>query len=131
MKNTLKKKLLVGFTAASILFGSVFGSLAACTKTESNSDNFQKYSVVKMTGNYVLHRNIEKAPYVINTKCGLRLSWGGRSGVSVYNDSEFSSPLSAINLKLYFGKTLEELEKNHFEYTDVCEECFPDGLEAE
>ena len=131
MKNTLQNKLLVVFSAASILFGSVFGSLAACTETESDSEDFPKYSVLKMTDNYVLHRNIEEAAYVIDTKCGLRLSWGGGIGVSVYNDSEFSSPLSERNSELYLGKTLEELEKNHIEYTDVCKECFPDGLEAE
>ncbi len=129
MKNTLKKKLLVGFTAASILFGSVFGSLAACTETESSSKDFQKYSVIKMTDNYVLHRNNSKSYYTdVDTKCALHISMSSLGSVRVKNQdgSEF-----AYNTEFYLGKTLEELEENHIEYTDVCEECFPDGIEAE
>ena len=129
MKNTLKKKLLVVFTAASILFGSIFGSLAACTETESNSDNFQKYSVVKMTGNYVLHRNDRmNGVNDIDTKCGLNIERPSRVAIYVHNED---GSTIAIGSELYFGKSLEELEKNHIEYTDVCEECFPDGIEAE
>lgn len=129
MKNTLKKKLLVVFTAASILFGSIFGSLAACTETESNSDNFQKYSVVKMTGNYVLHRNDRmNGVNDIDTKCGLNIERPSRVVIYVHNED---GSTIAIGSELYFGKSLEELEKNHIEYTDVCEECFPDGIEAE
>ena len=136
MKNTLKNKLLGGISVLSIAGSIFFGSLAACTETESDSADFPKYSVVKMTDNYVLHRNIKKYSSHdngIDTKCGLHLSWS-KYGIYVRSpsDSEFMyGPEFAIYSELYLGKTLEELEKNHIEYTDVCEECFPDGIEAE
>lgn len=126
MKNTLKKKLLGGISVLSIAGSIFFGSLAACTKTESNSADFQKYSVIKMTGNYVLHRN-DRMNRDIYTKCWLHIS-------SEYNsvcvENEDGSEL-AQNTELYLGESLEEFEKNHIEYTDVCKECFPDGIEAE
>lgn len=132
MKNTLKKKLLVGFSAVSILFGSVFGSLSACAETESDSADFKKYSVVKMTGNYILHKNIKYSNYLnltnVDTKCALHISMNSYGSVRVKNQ-DYSH--LARNTELYFGKTLEELKENHIEYTDVCEECFPDGIEAE
>lgn len=129
MKNTLKKKLLGGLTVLSIAGSIFFGSLAACTETESNSDNFQKYSIVKMTGNYVLHRNDRmNGVNDIDTKCGLNIERPGRGAIYVHNED---GSTIAIGSELYFGKSLEELEKNHIEYTDVCEECFPDGIEAE
>lgn len=127
MKNTLKKKLLVGFSALSILFGSVFGSLSACEETESSSSSkdFSGYAIIKITGKYVLHRN-DRMNRDIYTKCWLHIS-------SEYNsvcvENEDGSEL-AQNTELYLGESLEEFEKNHIEYTDVCEECFPDGLEA-
>lgn len=129
MENTLKKKLLGGLTVLSIAGSIFFGSLAACTETESNSADFQKYSVVKKTDNYVLHRNTRmKGVNDIDTKCGLNIERPSR--IAIYVQNEDGSTI-AICSELYFGKSLEELKENHIEYTDVCEECFPDGIEAE
>lgn len=130
MKNTLKKKLLGGISVLSIAGSIFFGSLAACTETESNSADFQKYSVVKMADNYVLHRNDDGMNGVnnIDTKCGLNIERPSR--IAIYVCNEDGSTI-AICSELYFGKSLEELKENHIEYTDVCEECFPDGIEAE
>ncbi len=126
MKNTLKKKLLGGISVLSIAGSIFFGSLAACTETESNSADFQKYSVIKMTGNYVLHKN-DRMNRDIYTKCWLHIS-------SDYNSvrvKDKDGSKLAQNTELYLGESLGEFEKNHIEYTDVCKECFPDGLETE
>lgn len=129
MKNTLKNKLLGGISVLSIAGSIFFGSLTACTEKESNSADFQKYSVVKKTDNYVLHRNTRmKGVNDIDTKCGLNIERPSR--IAIYVQNEDGSTI-AICSELYFGKSLEELKENHIEYTDVCEECFPDGIEAE
>ena len=129
MKNTLKNKLLGGISVLSIAGSIFFGSLAACTEKENNSADFQKYSVVKKTDNYVLHRNTRMIGVNnIDTKCGLNIERPSR--IAIYVCNEDGSTI-AICSELYFGKSLEELKENHIEYTDVCEECFPDGIEAE
>ena len=82
-----------------------------------------------MTGNYVLHRNDRmNGVNDIDTKCGLNIERPSR--IAIYVCNEDGSTI-AICSELYFGKSLEELKENHIEYTDVCEECFPDGIEAE
>ena len=83
-----------------------------------------------MTGNYVLHRNIKINDifYDLDAKCGLHISMRRYGSVRVENQD--GSEL-AHNTEFYLGKTLKELEEKHIEYTDVCEECFPDGIEAE
>ena len=89
MKNTLKKKLLGGISVLSIAGSIFFGSLAACTETESNSADFQKYSVVKKTDNYVLHRN-DRMNRDIYTKCWLHIS-SEYNSVCVENEEDRKS----------------------------------------
>lgn len=142
MKNTLKKKMIVSLCSVSIAATSLFGSLTACTD-QSSYNNFDQYSVVKMTDNYVLHKNSmiknEGGYYQACTDCNLSIEWIStfnkpQGPVFVYDNDDENSFLHvpcAGSVELYMGKSLKELKNNHIEYTDVCEECFPDGIEAE
>ena len=126
MKNTLKKKLLVGFSAVSILFGSVFGSLAACTETEISSKDFSGYAIIKITNKYVLHKNNKDS--FLDTECGFYTKNSSPNLYICHRDNSFTT---SRNTEFYKADTKEELVKVGAEWNTVCEECFPDGIEAE
>ena len=129
MKNTLKKKLLVVFSALSILFGSVFGSLSACEETESSSSSskdFSGYAIIKITVKYVLHKNNKDS--FLDTECGFYTRNLSPNLYICHRDNSFTT---SRNTEFYTADTKEEFVKIGAKWDTVCEECFPDGLEAE